>query len=212
MALHSRRRRGQIVSKSLKMLGKQAKTPTDSDVRRLLRLVRHTRYPYRDRVVLLLSVKAGLRACEIAGLTWEMVVNARGEIAPALAIRDGIAKRGRGREVPINRDLRLALCALRRLSPDVTHDMPVILSERGGALRPAAIVNWFAGLYRRAQLEGCSSHSGRRTFITKAARLVHKVGGSLRDVQQLAGHASINMTQRYIEGDSAAKRALVNLL
>ena len=79
-------------------------------------------------------------------------------------------------------------------------------------MRAMAIVNWFARLYRKAGLEGCSSHSGRRTFITNAARLVHKVGGSLRDVQQLAGHSSISMTQRYIEGHTPAKRALVNLI
>ena len=79
-------------------------------------------------------------------------------------------------------------------------------------MRASAIVNWFAALYRRAGLTGCSSHSGRRTFITKAARLIFKVGGSLRDVQQLAGHASIETTQRYIEGSTSAKCALVNLL
>ena len=61
-------------------------------------------------------------------------------------------------------------------------------------------------------LHGCSSHSGRRTFITKAARLVHKTGGSLRDVQLLAGHASITTTQRYIEGDTDAQRKLVSLI
>ncbi len=50
---------------------------------------------------------------------------------------------------------------------------------------------WFARAYRTIGLAGCSSHSGRRTFITRAARLVHKAGGSLRDVQLLAGHRSI---------------------
>ena len=61
-----------------------------------------------------------------------------------------------------------------------------------------SIVVWFARAYRAVGLEGCSSHSGRRTFITRAARLVHKAGGSIRDVQLLAGHRSIQTTQRYI--------------
>ena len=75
-----------------------------------------------------------------------------------------------------------------------------------------SIVNWFAGAYREIGLEGCSSHSGRRTFITRAARLVHKTGGSLRDVQLLAGHRSILTTQRYIDGDTDAQRKLVALI
>jgi hypothetical protein len=58
-------------------------------------------------------------------------------------------------------------------------------------------------------MDGCSSHSGRRTFITRATRKVSQVGGSLRDVQELAGHTSLAMTQRYIEGDTNAKRKLV---
>ena len=59
---------------------------------------------------------------------------------------------------------------------------------------------------------GCSSHSGRRTFITRTARRVSQVGGSLRDVQELAGPTSLAMTQRDIEGDTEAKRKLVALL
>ena len=55
-------------------------------------------------------------------------------------------------------------------------------------MSPVSIVCWFAKAFRVIGLEGCSSHSGRRTFITRAARLVHKAGGSLRDVQLLAGH------------------------
>ena len=89
---------------------------------------------------------------------------------------------------------------------------PVIRSERGGPMTPVSIVNWFAIAYRAVGLEGCSSHSGRRTFITRAARLVHKAGGSLRDVQLLAGHRSIQTTQRYIDGDSDAQRKLVAMI
>lgn len=193
------------------MAGKQAKIIADHDLRRLLRLTRHGRYPRRDRAMLLLSIKAGLRACEIAGLTWAMVLDAQGRVSGVLEVRDGISKHGRGRSVPVNRELREALCRLFATNGPQP-DEPIIASERGGPMCAMAVVNWFARLYRAAELAGCSSHSGRRTFITKAARLVFKVGGSLRDVQQLAGHSSIEMTQRYIEGDTAAKRALVNLI
>ena len=89
---------------------------------------------------------------------------------------------------------------------------PIVLSERGHAMTPLSIVAWFARAYRAIGLDGCSSHSGRRTFITRAARVVHKTGGSLRDVQLLAGHRSIETTQRYIDGDSDAQRKLVSLI
>ena len=60
--------------------------------------------------------------------------------------------------------------------------------------------------------EGCSSHSGRRTFITNAARRISTVGGSLRDVQVLAGHSALSTTQRYIEINAEAKRKTVELV
>lgn len=74
------------------------------------------------------------------------------------------------------------------------------------------ISNWFAHQYRELGLEGCSSHSGRRTMITMAARSLAKVGGSLRDVQELAGHRHLATTEGYIEGDRAVQRRLVDLL
>jgi len=79
-------------------------------------------------------------------------------------------------------------------------------------MRANSIVNWFIKIYAELGYTGCSSHSGRRSFITSAARQVHKAGGSLRDVQLLAGHRSIAVTQAYIDGDSHAQRRLVALL
>ena len=66
--------------------------------------------------------------------------------------------------------------------------------------------------YTGLGMEGCSSHSGRRTFVTKAAHKIVEAGGSLRDVQQLAGHTSLATTQRYIEGSNDAKRKVVQMI
>jgi integrase len=66
--------------------------------------------------------------------------------------------------------------------------------------------------FKNIGLKGYSSHSGRRTFVTRAARAAHRAGGSLRDVQLLAGHRSIQTTQRYIDGDSDAQRKLVGMV
>lgn len=191
------------------MAGKQAKILKSGDVTKLLRSAAASRYPARDRVIVLLSLKAGLRAGEIANLTWPMVTNADGGIAPAISLHDVAAKKRSGRVIPMHPALRPALSALRRVSGQ---GAAVIQSERGTAMRPSSIVNWFAVRYRELGLDGCSSHSGRRTFVTRAARLVFRAGGSLRDVQELAGHSSIQQTQAYIDGDTRAKRRLVALV
>ena len=158
---------------------------------------------------MLLSVKAGLRACEIAGLEWSMVMTDAGEIGDIIDIRNAIAKRGSGRRIPMHPSLQQALA---ELWPARTSDTHIVASNRGGAMRPNSIVNWFVTMFAELELDGCSSHSGRRTFITTAAKNVHRAGGSLRDVQLLAGHRSIDTTQRYIEGDTQSQRRLVSLL
>jgi integrase len=191
------------------MAGRQAKILTSGQLDIALRFVDRQHNATRNRVILLLSTKAGLRAGEIAGLTWPMLLDARGRLSDRIELHDTVAKCQSGRTIPLNTDLRRALVALRRESQPMG---PVICSGRGGAMRATSIVNWFATLYRDLGFQGCSSHSGRRTFITRAAQMVAKTGGSLRDVQQLAGHRSIEHTQRYIEGNSAAKRRLVALI
>jgi integrase len=191
------------------MPGKQAKILSAEQLKSLLVFASTTRHPHRNKLILLLSLKAGLRAGEIAKLTWEMVLGPTGDIGHVIELRDCAAKKKSGRLIPIHPGLRTALAAWRKMT---TGAGPIIRSERGGPMTPVSIVNWFAIAYRSVGLEGCSSHSGRRTFITRAARLVHKAGGSLRDVQLLAGHRSIQTTQRYIDGDSDAQRKLVSMI
>jgi integrase/recombinase XerD len=192
------------------MVGKRAKILSPNHVEDLLVFARQTRHPIRNQVLVLLSVKAGLRAGEIANLTWPMLVEPTGLIGTCLELQDRVAKKGSGRVIPIHPDLHAALIKLARLTAGL--DGPVIRSERGGPMTPVSIVSWFGKAFRAIGLEGCSSHSGRRTFITRAARLVHKAGGSLRDVQMLAGHRSLLTTQRYIDGDTDVQRKLVSLI
>jgi integrase len=197
---------------SAAMAGRQAKILGDEHVHGLLGYAAITRHPVRNAVIVLLSVKAGLRAGEIANLSWDMVLAPTGEIGSVIELRNWAAKKGSGRMIPMHADLRAALRTWRCLQPGLDWTRPVIKSERGGPMTPTSIVNWFAAAYRVVGLEGCSSHSGRRTFVTRAARNVHRAGGSLRDVQILAGHRSIQTTQRYIDGDTDVQRKLVALL
>jgi len=196
------------------MLTKQAKVVSPRELQRLLDHVSHSRHPERDRALVLLSFKAGLRAKEIAGLTWSMVTDASGELADRIALPNRASKgKSGGREIPMHAELCGALLALQRARADkVRADRPVIYSERADGYSANAIAVWFHERFRDLCIQGASSHSGRRTFITAAARKIVEAGGSLRDVQELAGHASLGTTQRYIDGDSAAKRKVIGLI
>jgi integrase len=159
-----------------------------------------TRWPTRNRVIFLLSVKAGLRAKEIACLTWRMVTDARGQTGQAIHLEDAASKGRSGRVIPMNEELRTAL---REYAETVW--MPtstfLIQSERSRGMSPQAIVNLFWRWYRHVGFDGCSSHSGRRTFITNTARKISTVGGSLRDVPDVgrshepSDHATLHRSE-----------------
>lgn len=182
-----------------------------ADVRALIRHVRDHRHATRNHAMVLLSFKAGLRACEMAGLDWTMVLRPDGRLGQLIQLSGRITKNGHARRIPLHPDLKVALSRLRaeRGNP---REGPVIRSERGMAMTPRSVVNWFGATYAEMGLQGCSSHSGRRTFITRSARLLAKTGGSLRDIQELVGHRDLGTTQRYIEGDRDAQRKLIRLI
>ncbi len=195
------------------MAGK-AKALSDTQVKAALAYLRdYARYPEKSQVLFLLSVKAGLRAKEIAGLRWTMVTDPEGDLAAGATLHRRIVKgEKKTRFVPFNRQLKTALAGLQAQQHSFDLEAHVITSERGDSMSPATVANWFYYLYRKLGFDGCSSHSGRRTFITKTARAISRAGGSLRDVQELAGHSRIGTTQGYIEGSSDAQRKVVDLI
>ena len=192
-------------------LTKQAKILSKKEISQALDHIQNNRYPLRDKVMFLLSFKAGLRAKEISCLQWYMVTDASGKISDTINLPNVASKGKSGRVLDLNDELREALIDLHRDTSPAPNQY-VIKSEHGCRMLPCSISHWFRLIYKSLRLNGCSSHSGRRTFITTAAREIPKFGGSIRDVQYMAGHSSLQITQRYIEINSDAKRKVMQVI
>jgi integrase/recombinase XerC len=191
----------------------QAKTLTDIEQRLVMDhlVTRGGASLRRDRVLVLLSWRAGLRVCEIAGLDWSDVTDATGRIADTMLVRRTITKgRRHARRVPVHPELKAALELWQAQAPRPSGQIVRLHPNRPPSTN--ALTIWFWRLYRRAGLEGCSSHSGRRTFITRAARTCTEAGASIEDVRQMAGHAWLSTTAGYIDPSENAKGRLVAML
>jgi integrase/recombinase XerD len=195
-------------------IGKQAKILNEHQLQALLTWLDTRKHADRNRLIVLLSFKAGLRAKEIASLTWSMVMRADGEIGDHIHLTNEASKGKSGRIIVLNKELKKQLIKVKEISGINRADArQFVIRTRGQqGTTPQVIVNAFCDWYRKLGFVGCSSHSGRRSFITQAARKVSLVGGSLRDVQALAGHASLTTTSRYIAMDVDAQRKLVNIV
>ena len=199
-------------------LGKQAKVLTDKQLDTLWSFVSGTNYSSRNRVIVALSFYAGLRAKEIANLKWGMVVDAEGSVGEAIALENVASKGKSGRVIPLHRVLRDAMVVLlahEREKGRVSQDGYVITLQKKSTdpvMRAQSVKFLFRDWYSRLNLTGASSHSGRRYFITRIARQVGTVGGSIRDVQSLSGHKQLSSVMRYIETDAEAQRKVIDKL
>ena len=119
-------------------LTKQAKTLAGRKTAHLQAFLQQTRYPERNQAILLLSVKAGLRAKEIAALTWDMLTDAEGNLGFAIHLRNEATKGSSGRVIPMNRKLRKALKTLFQVRGAGPY---VVTSERSKSTSAAVIVN-----------------------------------------------------------------------
>ena len=153
-------------------LSKQAKILTKSQENAILGFIANTRYPLRNKVIFLLSIRAGLRAKEISAVTWAMVTDSTGNIADSLNLQNIASKGNSGGVIPLNRELKQALIGYHNSLNSPSPNMSVIQSERQGKTSPQVIVNTLCGWYEKLGFNGCSSHSRRRTFITNAAKKI----------------------------------------
>lgn len=192
-------------------IGKQAKILNNKQQSMIMSYFDTTRYPVRNKIMFLLSFKAGLRAKEISSLTWSMVCDSEGAISNSINLPNQASKgKYSGRIIPLHKELKHLLQIFK---PDnVLLSQRIIKTERDSKMSAQAIVNFFYCLYKNLNMEGCSSHSGRRTFITNTAKMISQVGGTINDVRQLAGHSSLSTTQRYIEYNTEAHKKVVDMI
>lgn len=189
---------------------KQAKVLSENELKRVLAVIAGRKHAARNRAALMLSFYAGMRVGEIAALTVKDVLDGEGRVKDQVLLRGAITKTGEARTVFVGDKLRKELERYVSASkvaerPD---DAPLLLTQKQTAFSPNTLCQLFTNLYGAAGIDGASSHSGRRWFIT---RLAHS-GVSAKVIMTLAGHRHLSTTQRYIEVNDAMMRAAVEIL
>ena len=194
---------------SREIVMKQARILTKAEFKRVLAVVDSNKYSQRNRAVLYLSFYAGLRACEIAALRLHDVIDDERQIKSQIVLEKHMTKGNERQRVMVNSSLRKAL---QKYVDSVCINYGVndalIKSQKGGAFTALTIVQLFARIYKLAGIEGASSHSGRRQFITTLAEKQVNV----RVIQALARHRHLNTTMRYIDVNDVKLQNAVELL
>jgi integrase/recombinase XerD len=166
------------------------------------------RHSTRDTTIFYVSYYAGLRAKEIAALTVGDVYDEQGAVREQFVLDAVQTKGAKTRTVWINAKLRRQLELYRPCVRYQPAHQPLFASQKGGAFSANTMTQLFLNIYHAAGFENASSHSGRRTFITELA----SKGVSVRVLAELAGHSSIQTTQRYIDVNPQQMSAAVELL
>lgn len=186
----------------------QAKTLTEKELKKVLIYISLRRHSARNRTMLLLTHWAGMRVGEVAGLRVIDVVASDGAIKSEIRLLPEQTKGRHGRTVFLGERLRKQLgeyvATLKHPSPD----RPLFFTQKRAGFTANTLCQHFHNMYRQVGIEGASSHSGRRSFITNLA----SKGVGVRVLMALAGHRNIATTQRYIDVNDAMQRAAVELL
>ena len=173
----------------------QAKVLTEAEIKRVLAVVAHQGFlSPRNRLVVMLSFLGGLRAGEIASLKLRHVINEDGSVRDRIHLSNDETKGDRQRTVFVGKKLQKEIGRYMKARRLNTLDVPLIRSQKGGHFSPTTMVMLFRRIYDQAGIRDARSHSGRRTLITKLANR----GISVFVLQHLAGHRSIQTTQKYV--------------
>lgn len=186
----------------------QAKTFTEKELKRVLAYVAIHKHAVRNRAMVLLTHWAGLRVGEVAALRIGDVMAEDGTVKQEVRLLPEQTKGRHARTIFIGVRLRKELSAYVLTLKNPNPCKPLFYTQKRQGFSANTLCQYFHKLYRDAGIEGASSHSGRRSFITNLA----SKGGGVRVLMSLAGHRSMATTQLYIDVNDAMKRAAVELL
>ena len=188
---------------------KQAKTLTAQELRRVLDYVATRPQAARNRAILLAGHLSGMRVGEIAALRIGDVLDASGYVKPEIYLAAAQTKGKQGRTVLVSDKLRKELTAYAKtlVSKDASYAFFPTQKEPKRGFTPNTLAQHLMYIYRNAGIDGASSHSMRRTFITNLA----SKGVGVRVLMSLAGHRNISTTQAYIDVNDEMKRRAVEL-
>jgi integrase/recombinase XerD len=188
----------------------QAKTLTKEEMARVLDHIRTRRFAPRNRAMMLLTHWAGLRIGEVACLRWSDVTTTDGEIKDEIRLLPDMTKGRHARTVFVSAKLKTELQAYAHQAKCVNRSYPFFASQKSvkAGFGANSLAQAFALLYEGAGVEGASSHSGRRTFLTNLANK----GTAIHLLKMLAGHRSIQTTATYLYSSPSQLRAVVELI
>lgn len=188
----------------------QAKTLTTAEIEHLLNYINARKYAARNRSMMLLTHWAGLRIGEVACLRWSDVTNSDGQVKDEIRLLPDMTKGRHARTVFVNIKLRDELQSYAAQTKCVERSYPFFASQKSikSGFSANSLAQTFALLYEGAGLEGASSHSGRRTFLTNLANK----GTAIHILKTLAGHRSIQTTATYLYSSPSQLKAAVELV
>ena len=188
----------------------QAKTLTPQELRRVLDYVATRKHAARNRAALMMTHLAGMRVGEVAALRISDVLDADGSVRNEIRLDAEQTKGNFARVVFVSDKLRKELTKYLSLYRPINQEQKLFYTQKRmkEGFDANTLTQHFWHLYRAVGIEGASSHSGRRSFITNLA----SKGVGVRVLMSLAGHRNISTTQAYIDVNDNQKRAAVELV
>ena len=176
---------------------KQSPVLNETQVRKLLNSTKMTRHSERNRLIVVLSYYVGLRSCEISSLTVGDVLDGDGNVKETVILKSHQTKGNKSNSIYLSDFVRNEISKYFEKHSELKkfRSFKLIRSQKGEGFSSMTIQHLFKNLYRSIGLDDCSSHSGRRTFITTLSER----GISVRVIQELARHSDLSTTQRYID-------------
>jgi integrase/recombinase XerD len=186
----------------------QAKVLTEKELRKVLNYIALRKHAARNRAMLLVTHWSGMRCKEVAALKIGDVLSADNTIKHEVRLTAEQTKGDKAGTVFLAEKLRKELLSYVACIDRSDLTKSLFSTQKREAFTANTLAQFFHYLYKRAGIDGASSHSGRRTFITTLANK----GVGVRVLMSLARHSNISTTQFYIDANDEMKRKAVELI